>query len=581
MGQSSIRQLREQDVPSLFVIQGNDQGRRFELNDAVTSIGRDRTNTIQLHDTEISRRHAEIRLDGSRYELIDQESSNGCFINNELANRGYLTSGDRVQLGRTLMIFTHAETASEVRDAHRDPLIRQENVPDGSRIIRTVHHSEGSQIFMLPGGEGPETEWFTTARANLQLMYHTALAVSRTLDIDQLLDYIMGLVFDWIDADRGCVMLLDEESMHFTPKARRFRPGRQGADEAIVISRTILDFVLEKREGVLTTNASDDSRWDPAGSIITQGVREAICVPMQGRYGIVGAIYLDTFTAPGDAALQKKRRFNDDHLKLMVAVAHQAALAVEDTNYYSAVVQSERLAAVGQAVAAISHHVKNILQGIRGGSYLVEEGIKGTDVPLIEKGWGIVERNQERISTLVMDMLSYSKEREPDLTAANVNDTVGDVVELMQSRAAEFGVALNYTPLPLEIQLMFDVEGLHRAVLNVLSNAIDACQTVETPKVDVTVSLDEQTHRLNIDVVDNGCGIPPEKIDSIFTAFESSKGNRGTGLGLPVSQKILREHGGDIVVESSPGAGSRFTLYFPAHIAAPSPSPLDRPTQMD
>lgn len=567
-------------MPSLFVIQGNDQGRRFELNDAVVSIGRDRTNTIQLHDTEISRRHAEIRMDGQRYELVDMDSSNGCFVNNENAPRAYLTSGDRVQLGRTLMIFTHAETVSDTRATHAGPVVRQDNAADGSRIIRTVHHSEGSQIFMLPNAQGASGDWFNAARANLQLMYHTALAVSRTLDIDQLLDYIMGLVFDWIDADRGCVMLLDEESMHFTPKARRSRPGRAGADEAIVISRTILDFVLEKREGVLTTNASDDERWDPAGSIITQGVREAICVPMQGRYGIVGAIYLDTFTAPGDAALQKKRRFNDDHLKLMVAVAHQAALAVEDTNYYSAVVQSERLAAVGQAVAAISHHVKNILQGIRGGSYLVEEGIKGKDVGLIEKGWGIVERNQERISTLVMDMLSYSKEREPDLSAADVNDTVGDVVELMQARAAEHGVELVYAPLPIEIQLLFDVEGLHRAVLNVVSNAIDACQTVDGARVEVTVSLDETAQRLNIDVVDNGSGIPEEKIDAIFTAFESSKGNRGTGLGLPVSQKILREHGGDIVVQSKVDAGSRFTLYFPAHVATTTPM-LDRPTQFD
>ncbi|MFI4875858.1 MAG: ATP-binding protein, partial [Blastopirellula sp. JB062] len=507
--------------------------------------------------------------------------SNGCFVNNEAIRRAQLTSGDRVQMGRTLMIFTHADTSLDAKATHAGPLVRQENSTDGSRIIRTVHHSEGSQIFMLPReGAAESDDWFQTARANLQLMYHTALAVSRTLDIDQLLDYIMGLVFDWIDADRGCVMLLDEESLHFTPKARRFRPNRAGADEAIVISRTILDFVLEKREGVLTTNASDDERWDPAGSIINQGVREAICVPMQGRYGIVGAIYLDTFTAPGDlGGMQRKRRFNDDHLKLMVAVAHQAALAVEDTNYYSAVVQSERLAAVGHAVAAISHHVKNILQGIRGGSYLVEEGIKGTDVNLIEKGWGIVERNQERISTLVMDMLSYSKEREPDLSAADVNDTVGDVVELMRARAAEQGVELLYSPLPIAMQLMFDVEGLHRAVLNVVSNAIDACQPSEGGKVEVSVSHDEAARRLNIEVADNGCGIPEDKVGAIFTAFESSKGNRGTGLGLPVSQKILREHGGDIEVSSQVGVGSRFVLYLPVQVAAAPP--LDRPTQFE
>jgi two-component system, NtrC family, sensor kinase len=83
----------------------------------------------------------------------------------------------------------------------------------------------------------------------------------------------------------------------------------------------------------------------------------------------------------------------------MVAIGHQAALAVEDTSYYSAMVQAERLAAIGQTIATLSHHIKNILQGIRGGSYLIEEGLKTNETDVIRKGWGIVEKNQERIST--------------------------------------------------------------------------------------------------------------------------------------------------------------------------------------
>ena len=98
----------------------------------------------------------------------------------------------------------------------------------------------------------------------------------------------------------------------------------------------------------------------------------------------------------------------------MIAIGHQAALAVEDTTYYSAMVQSERLAAVGQTIATLSHHIKNILQGIRGGSYLVEMGLENDDMAVLRKGWDIVRRNQDKISSLVMDMLSFSKEREPD-----------------------------------------------------------------------------------------------------------------------------------------------------------------------
>ncbi len=180
------------------------------------------------------------------------------------------------------------------------------------------------------------------------------------------------------------------------------------------IGRTILDYVVQHREGVLTSDAQDDSRWDNAASIMQAGIREAICVPMQGRYDIVGVIYIDTSVPPRQALRSTKgTKFSEEHLKLMVAIGHQAALAVEDTRYYSAMVQAERLAAVGQTIATLSHHIKNILQGIRGGSYLIEMGLTDHDESMTRKGWNIVDRNQNRISALVMDMLTFSKDREP------------------------------------------------------------------------------------------------------------------------------------------------------------------------
>src|SRR5207248_83052 len=193
----------------------------------------------------------------------------------------------------------------------------------------------------------------------------------------------------------------------------------------------------ERKEGVLTSDAPADERWK-SESIAALGIREAICVPMQGRYGIVGVIYIDTYTPPDKILLAKPvNRFSEEHLKLMVAIGHQAALAVEDTSYYSAMVQAERLAAVGQTIATLSHHIKNILQGIRGGSYLIEMGLGEHDEDVVQKGWKIVERNQRRISSLVLDMLTFSKEREPDFTAADLNTVAGDVVELMRARAEE------------------------------------------------------------------------------------------------------------------------------------------------
>jgi signal transduction histidine kinase len=189
---------------------------------------------------------------------------------------------------------------------------------------------------------------------------------------------------------------------------------------------------------------------------------------------------------------------------------------------------------------------------------------------MVCKGWEFVEKNQERISSLVMDMLTFSKEREPELLPSNLNNVTLDVVELMQSRAKERSVELNFAPAADMPQLTFDPEGLHRAVLNVLTNAIDACDKELTGREDVAGRVNVWTEfqagsgLARVIVEDNGDGIAAEDLENIFSLFVSHKGSRGTGLGLPVSQKIMKEHGGRIDVESQPGKGSRFMLELPA-----------------
>lgn len=555
---------------TLWVARGNDQGKIFELSHDVTTIGRDAGNRVQIHDSEVSRRHAEIRRQGAEYVLVDLESANGCLVNQKRTAKRPLQNGDHVQLGRTLLLFTH-----NVASAGRLPLPRVDIVSDerssaviseqsdGSRILHSVTQDEGSRIVSAKEVEASRNPFHARLRGDLQVMYRTAVAVSHTLDVDQLLDKILGLIFEWVECDRGCILLLDADGENVRPRAVRTRQS-EGGQEKFEISRTILDYVLEKKEGILTSDAQGDSRWEAGASILQQAVHEAICVPMQGRYGIVGAIYIDTFISPGKMLHRPSSKFSEDHLKLTVAIGHQAALAVEDSSFYSAMVQSERLAAIGQTVAVLSHHVKNILQGISGGSYLIQEGLKKQSFDEIRKGWEFVERNQDRISGLVLDMLSYSKEREPERTPGDLNEAVADVVELMQSRANDFNVILTFTPAPDLGKHLFDVEAVHRAILNLVTNAIDACREREGGRVDTIVEKVEEPPRLRVIVKDDGEGIAPDDIKRIFSIFESNKGSRGTGLGLPVSQKIAHEHGGRILVASDVGAGSSFTFEIPA-----------------
>ena len=566
-------------MPSLFVIQGRDQGTRFRLDEAAVTIGRGASNAVQLHDTEVSREHAQLRRHDNVFIIRDLNSSNGTYVNGRQVKEQELASGDQLQLGRTLLLYTGVTEGRYEDLADKINIVDRNAEDDGSRIVHAMHQSEGSEILSPPSDE-TSSPWLARARSNLQIMYRTALAVSHTLDIDQLLARIMDMMFEWVDADRGCIMLKDLDTGQLVPKVRRHRRGLT-SDERITISQTILDYVVDRNEGVLTSNARDDNRWDAAKSILRMGVREAICVPMQGRYDVVGAIYIDTSITPQRMLQQgSANKFTQEHLKLMIAIGHQAALAIEDTSYYKAMVQAERLAAVGQTIASLSHHIKNILQGVRGGSYLIEMGMKDhakaiaggnvdveaakKAVAIMRKGWGIVEKNQERISTLVMDMLTFSKEREPVAEPANLNELTADIVELMKSRAADEKVELVWLPAPTMPTLMFDPESMHRAILNIATNAIDACHDRDNGRVEVSTQYSNEERMARVQVVDNGSGIDKEDLEKIFAVFVSKKGGRGTGLGLPVSQKILQEHGGKIRVESQLGEGSRFTLEFPA-----------------
>jgi signal transduction histidine kinase len=551
-------------VASLFVIQGADQGKRFEFMSSLVSLGRDLSNTVRLHaDHEVSRRHAELRLDREGYRIVDLGSANGTYVNGQPIDQSPLRPGDRVQLGQTVMLFNLANDGTFPDLTARVDLLTRSGPEDRSAILKSIPSGEGSRVLQAPDAAAG---WLRDRLMNLSVMYRATQAITNVLDIDTLSPQILELVFESIGADRGAILLKDE-SGQLVPKAVRWRNAAQ-PDERMTISQTIIDYVLNQREGVITTDAPTDSRFGRAQSIVDFQIREAICVPIQGRHTTLGVLYADVQADVSAVSMvggkpTPRGRFSQDQLMLMVAIGHQAGLAIENTQFYNDKIQAERLAAVGQTIATLSHHIKNILQGIRGGSYLIDLGLKEKDESMVRQGWTIVDKNQTKIYNMVMDMLSFSKDREPALEPSDLNETIGDVVELMQSRAAELGVKLSWKSSPDLAQVMIDAEGIHRALLNIVTNAIDASEGAPDAMVVIKTEWDQDASIVRISVTDNGVGIDPEDIPSIFEIFASSKGSRGTGLGLPVSQKIIREHGGKITVDSRPGQGATFTFELP------------------
>jgi len=229
-------------------------------------------------------------------------------------------------------------------------------------------------------------------------------------------------------------------------------------------------------------------------------------------------------------------------------------------------VKSESLAAVGETVAGLAHYIKNILIGLEGGSYVVDVGLDRNDTDKLRTGWQSIQRNIGRISDLVFDLLTYSKKREPELQSCFPNEIANDVCELVEERAKENDIRI-YKAFDLTIdEVVLDPRTVHRSLLNLVTNAIDACSFDEDTGKNWEICVKtarENGNILRVEVEDNGAGMEQETKDKLFTSFFSTKGGRGTGIGLLVTKKLIEEHGGTIEFTSQPGKGTMFILRLP------------------
>lgn len=253
---------------------------------------------------------------------------------------------------------------------------------------------------------------------------------------------------------------------------------------------------------------------------------------------------------------------------------------------------SDRLAVVGQTVAGLAHGIKNIIQGLEGGVYVVETAIEDKDSKLMDRGWNMVKNNIHRISDLVKDLLAYSKDRRPQYEATDPNALAEEVCTLFEIKANEKSITIERqfdTNLGRMVAVFMDQRGIHTCLSNLLSNSIDACEMddkKESHKI-VFRTIEDSEGGIIFEISDDGAGMNDETKRKVFSSFYSTKGNRGTGLGLLVTSKIVAEHGGEIFFESEEGVGTTFTIRLPygqrlgeGSKSSPVPKP-DAPTKED
>jgi signal transduction histidine kinase len=223
------------------------------------------------------------------------------------------------------------------------------------------------------------------------------------------------------------------------------------------------------------------------------------------------------------------------------------------------------LSSLGLMLGSISHALKGLLTGLDAGVYMVNGGLSKGNTRQLQEGWEIVKQRIDRIRKVVLDILFYSKKRELKRERSNAVALAEEVAEAVSGKLAETGILFvkEFDPDCGEFEV--DPAYVQAALLNILENAIDACRAGDAQRAPkVVYSLRRRKDRLEFDILDNGIGMDAATQEKLFTPFFSSKGDKGTGLGLFIANKIVEQHGGEISVSSAPGRGSLFRVSLPA-----------------
>ena len=283
----------------------------YGLDGEITVLGRAPECQIQLDSNMVSRRHAQVVREGNVFYVEDLGSGNGTYLNGKrIAGRTPLRADDRLKLGPILLRF-ETGAPSRKRQMPDEPAL---NVEIGGDDTATTI-VESSEVSGGYGGLEVRPE------AKLRAVIEITRSLAGTVDLQAIVPLILDTLFSiFPQADRGCILLKDAESGQLVPVAQKHR--RSDSDETVKLSRTILNKVLKEKTGILSADATSDSRFEAAASISSLTIRSMMCVPLLGLDGEpMGAINLDTQNVLS--------RFTKEDLDLLMAVAGQAALSYE------------------------------------------------------------------------------------------------------------------------------------------------------------------------------------------------------------------------------------------------------------
>jgi signal transduction histidine kinase len=537
------------------------------------TIGRAPANDLCLADPAVSSYHARIELRDGQIVLTDLKSKNGSFVNGtQLQGAMSLKSTDRVEMGSTTWnVRPLPDTIASPRPNPPPPpapMPRRVDTPSGSMqrdgggpVFASIDTNKSMAIDpkMLKSALAK----FSKAEKNLATLHAVGAVLAAANDPNIFFPRLMDHIFDVVTADRGAIFLREGEE--FVPKVVRHGDSSTGG---ITVSQTILNRAIHDGVSLLTSDAVADDRFKSGASVILQQIRSAMCVPIRGRTAVFGALYVDSKIARG--------AFIDEDLELLTTIAVQAGIALENARLATDAAKAERMAAIGLVVSGLAHDIKNYMMAIKGGDFILDAIVKGIPSPEAQEAWTTLRKTHQQIQELVMDMLSYSKARDPEWAKMDVNQSVAEAAQTCKERAQQKGIEIDISSMDYAIgPFFYDPKNISRSIMNLIGNAIDA--TPEGGGKTITLRTRTEPGGPNnigwvvAEIADQGSGIPPEARDKIFDLMFSTKGSKGTGLGLALTRKIIEEHGGTCTFDTEMGKGTTFFVRLPRRTTRPAP----------
>lgn len=371
--------------------------------------------------------------------------------------------------------------------------------------------------------------------------------ISRTINesrnIDEVLGRVLDIALDALGAERGLV-LLDRGGDEPEVVARRGLPSAP-----LAYSKSVAQAVMTTGRPLASLDVTSDPALSPSKSLFMMGTRSVLCVPLTTNSRTIGLLYLDSRV--------RGAIFSKVQLQLAVVIADMAAAAIERSEYFTAVLQNEKMALVGNLLATIVHELNNPLSSI-----LMTVHLLSPENQLDREAVEILDNESRRCQNLVRSLLRLTRQESDVMGPVNLVDIVNETLALVGKDLQRHKQSLRQDLDATVPHVIGNADQLAQVILNLITNASQALRGRPDPCIDVT--LFSRPGWVSLSIADNGAGVAPENVRRIFDPFFTTKtAEEGTGIGLALVDRIVKSHGGRIFLESKPEQGALFRVELP------------------